>query len=136
MAGGKGMDCSTGQGATILPFDRGRRRRHGLGVSERIQALQWADAVRPLGVRSVQFHEPEPGDDPVVGAFMLIYRVNDLWAAWGVARRGPGFEVWRPSTGLTVGLYTTIATALGAIFDLLPGTCDPGDHGVSLRIAR
>ena len=119
MPGAVIMDCNVEcHSATILPFTRPVRRTGGLTVSERIQALRWADAARRHGVRSVQFHEPEPGDDPVVGAFLLIYRGEDLWAAWGVARRIGGYEVWRPSTGTTVGLFDTMGNALCAILDV------------------
>ena len=105
--------------AAILPFPPpSQRPSRGLGVSERIQALSWSHAARRHGVRSLQFHEPEPGDDPAVGSFLLIYCNDDIWAAWGVARRGRGYEVWRPGTGATVGLFDSMGNALAAILDV------------------
>lgn len=113
------MDCNLERtSATILPFSLAKRRAAGLGMSERMQAMRWADAARRHGVRSVQFHEPEPGDDPMVGSFLLVYRHEEMWAAWGVARRTGGYEVWRPSTGTTVGLFDTMNNALAAILDV------------------
>lgn len=109
------MECAQRQTATILPFEpMALRRKGGLTVSDRIQVMQWTDEVRRHGVRAVRYHEPEPGDDPAVGPFLLIYRFNELWAAWGIARRLRGYEVWRASTGCTVGVYDTMRAALSA----------------------
>jgi hypothetical protein len=114
------MHCDVeSHSATILPFAR-RPGWHGVGltVHERIQAMRWSDAARSHGVRMVQFHEPEPGDDPMVGAFLLVYRGEELWAAWGIARRTGGYEVWRPSSGATVGLFDSMGRALAAILEV------------------
>lgn len=93
----------------------------GLTMSERIVALRWAEAAAARGVRRVQFHQPEPGDDPATSAFLLVYRRDDLWASWGVARLRGGYEVWRPSTGRTVGRFADLADALDAIEDVRAG---------------
>ncbi len=84
-------------------------------MSERILMLRWADEARPLGVSAVRIHEPEPGDDPEVGSFVLVYQKADLWAAWGVAMGANGYEVWRPGSGVTVGRFETLREALHAI---------------------
>lgn len=106
---------SSGGGGVVVPFIPRQRPAPSLNVSERIQALRWADAAREHGVREVCIHEPEPGDDPAVSGFMLIYEEADIWAAWGVAVRPIGFEVWRPSNGTTMGRYETLREALHAI---------------------
>jgi hypothetical protein len=114
------MDCqiSTGGGGVVIPFVPRRTSTKSLNVSERIQALRWADAARPHGVREVRIHEPEPGDDPAVGGFVLIYEEADIWAAWGVAVRSGNFEVWRPSNGTTMGCFGSLQEALHAIKDV------------------
>jgi hypothetical protein len=111
-------DGSTDGGAIVLPFPPRRMHPLGLNVTERIQAMQWADAARPHGVSDMRIHEPEMGDDPAVGGFVLIYEKNDIWAAWGVAVRAGSFEVWRPSSGTTVGWYRTLREALAAVKDV------------------
>ncbi len=102
-------------GGVVVPFGRRWSRPKVLNVSERIQTLAWAAAARSHGVRDVHIHEPEPGDDPVVGGFLLIYRQAELWAAWGVAMGAGGFEVWRPGCGTTVGWHGTLREALHTI---------------------
>jgi hypothetical protein len=109
---------STGDGAVVLPFAPRRTHPLSLNVTERIEALRWADAARAHGVRRLCIHEPEAGDDPAVGSFVLIYREHDIWAAWGIAARPGSFEVWRPSSGATVGWYRTLRDALRAISDV------------------
>ncbi len=108
-----GMDA--GSRGVVVPFVRRSRPKPSLTVSERIQTLRWADAARAYGVREVRIHEPEPGDDPMVGGFVLIYERSEIWAAWGVAARAGNYEVWRPGTGATVGWYGTLREALQAI---------------------
>jgi hypothetical protein len=102
-------------GGVVIPFIRRPPHPLSLTVSERIQTLRWADAARASGVREVRIHEPEPGDDPAVGGFVLVYEGTDLWAAWGIAARAGSFEVWRPGSGATVGCYRTLREALQAI---------------------
>jgi len=107
---------SAGEGAKVLPFvRRAPIVQAGLTVRERIAALQWADAARPYGVRAVHIHDPEPGDDPNVGSFLLIYCDNALWARWGSSVGGGRFEVWRPASGATVGRFATLDEALETI---------------------
>jgi hypothetical protein len=108
----------TDGGGIVVPFVPRRAHPLSLNVSERIDALRWADAARKQGVRELRIHEPEPGDDPALGGFVLIYEADDAWAAWGVAVRCGSFEVWRPATGATIGWYRTLREALGAIQDV------------------
>jgi len=112
--GGRSGDGRPG-GAVVLPFVRRPPHPLCLTVSERIQTLRWADAARAYGVREVRIHEPEPGDDPAIGGFVLVYEQADLWAAWGIAARPGSFEVWRPGSGATIGWYRTLREALHAI---------------------
>jgi hypothetical protein len=111
------MDGWTGAGGgVVVPFVPRRTQPLSLNVSERIHALRWADDARKHGVREVRIHEPEPGDDPSIGGFVLIYESDDIWAAWGVAVRRSNFEVWRPASGTTIGWYRTLREALDAIW--------------------
>jgi hypothetical protein len=102
-------------GATVLPFVARPPGRSVLGVRERIAALRWAEAVRPHGVRAVHLHEPEPGDDPALGSFLLIYCDGALWARWGVSCGGGRYEVWRSASGATIGRFATLDEALAVI---------------------
>jgi hypothetical protein len=105
-------------GAVVLPFVKRTSHPLSFNVSERIQTLRWADAARPHGVHKVRIHEPEPGDGPGVGGFVLVYKQNDIWANWGVAVCPGSFEVWRPNSGATVGWYRTLGEALHTIQDV------------------
>jgi hypothetical protein len=102
-------------GGVVVPFVPRQSHPLSLNVSERIHALRWADGARQHGVRELRIHEPEPGDDPSVGGFVLIYEADDIWAGWGVAVRHSNFEVWRPASGATVGWFGTLREALDAI---------------------
>jgi hypothetical protein len=114
------MDSSTYSGAQVVAFRPRSVISPGMNMSERIDALRWADAASPYGVRRVQFHEMEPGDDPATSPFLLVYRGDEIWAAWGVARQRNEYEVWRPGTGRTIGCFPNIRSALAAIVDV-PG---------------
>ncbi len=109
---------SVGNGSVVVPFVPRRPQARRLNVTERIEAMRWADAARAHGVRELRIHDPEREDDPALGPFVLIYQRHDLWAAWGIAVRPSSFEVWRPSTGATVGWYRTLGEALLAIQDV------------------
>lgn len=109
------MEHAQHASAAILPFVHPGQRPGTLPVSDRIKVLQWSEHARGHGVRAVRIHEPEPGDDPAMGPFVLIYRMNESWAAWGVARLKNGYELWRSSTGTTLGRFENISAALGAI---------------------
>ena len=101
--------------AVVLPFALRRLHPLSFNVSDRIQAITWADAARAEGVRELRIHDPEHGEDPSLGGFMLIYQKDDLWASWGVAVRPGSFEVWRPSSGTTIGWFDTLREALQAV---------------------
>jgi hypothetical protein len=110
------MDGEVGVvGGSVVPFVGRASHPLGFSVSERIETLRWADAARAHGVNKVRVCEPEPGDEPGVGGFVLIYKNADLWANWGVAVRAGSFEVWRPANGVTVGWYRTLGEALHVI---------------------
>jgi hypothetical protein len=108
----------TGQGTVVVPFVPRPARVRRLNVTERIAAMNWADAARACGVRDLRIHESECEDDPARGPFVLIYEQHDLWAAWGIAVHPGSFEVWRPSSGMTVGWYRTLGEALLSIKDV------------------
>jgi hypothetical protein len=109
-------ECAeTRASAVVLPFVMRQPHPLSFNVSERIQALRWADAARANGVRELRIHEPEVGEEPSLGGFLLIYEDDDIWASWGVAVRPGSFEVWRPSTGTTIGWFPTLREALLAV---------------------
>jgi hypothetical protein len=109
------MECTQQHSATILPFRQRAPVPAGLSVSDRIQVLRWSHEASRHGLRATQIHEPEPGDDPSVGPFVLVYRNGDDWAAWGLARKPHGYELWSPANFATIGVYDTIGAALCAI---------------------
>jgi hypothetical protein len=71
--------------------------------------------VLPFVLRRPRIHEPELGEDPSLGGFLLIYEDDDVWASWGVAVRPGSFELWRPSSGATIGWFDTLREALQAV---------------------
>jgi hypothetical protein len=108
------MVPARGPAAVVIPLVP-RRVRSVLTVCERIELLRWTDAARAFGIRAARIHEPEQGDDPALGGFILFYTVDGVWAAWGVAPQAGRYEVWRPNTGITVGWFACFADALAAI---------------------
>lgn len=111
------MDSETSFDSRVIAF-RPRLKpqpQPRLNVAERMDVLYWADRASAFGVRRVQIHEPEPGDDPDITPFLLVYRCDEVWAAWGVARRRDGYELWRSATGRTIGCFSSLRGALAAI---------------------
>jgi len=111
------MQVGERQSAIILPFPVSRRpaARSGLTVSDRIIAMDWAEGARGHGVKRVEIHDPEAGDDPSLGSFLLVYLEDEIWASMGLARCATGYEVWRPSSGAIIGHFKSIARALSAV---------------------
>jgi hypothetical protein len=101
--------------STIVKFVRRGPGRAGLTIVDRIAARKWAEDARDHGIRAIRIHDPESGDDPGLGSFLLIYSNDAMWARWGVAACGDGFEIWRPADGATVGWYASLAEALAEV---------------------
>lgn len=108
-------------GATIIAFPEPRQRpvpataRH-LTLRDRVEAMRWADAVRPFGISRAAIHS---GGDPQIGDFILIYLTGALWASWVVGCKGEGYSVWRAGSGADLGVFSTLTAALEAVEVLL-----------------
>jgi hypothetical protein len=102
-------------GATVLRFPPKPRPENWLTLLDRAQALRWeADEAATRGVR-LAIHRRQEDDPPEVGDFVSIYRANEVWAAWGVARRGPSLRLWRSANGADIGEFATMQEALAAV---------------------
>ena len=84
--------------AVVLPFALRRLHPLSFNVSDRIQAITWADAARAEGVRELRIHDPEHGEDPSLGGFMLFYTalaIVDVTLMLKFTRKGPdGLGIW------------------------------------------
>ncbi len=101
--------------ATLLHFPIRPRPANYLTVLDRTQALCWqASEADRRGVR-LAIHRRQQDDPPEIGDFVSIYRTNEVFAAWGVARRGPSLRLWRSATGADIGEFATMREALAVI---------------------
>ncbi len=101
--------------ATILRFPVQTRPANYLTLLDRTQALRWqADEADRRGVRLAIYHRRQD-DPPEIGDFVSIYRQNERFAAWGVARRGPSLRLWRSATGADIGEFATMREALAVV---------------------
>jgi hypothetical protein len=101
--------------AQILPFTLRPPRGNRLTVTDRIQAAQWeASHAYPAGAR-LEIHDRRWDDAPEVGDYIGIYRADDRWAVWGVARNGATITVWHGPSGADLGSFNTMAAALAAV---------------------
>jgi hypothetical protein len=89
-----------------------------LSVRDRIEALRWADLARAFGYTRVVLESCAEALDPELGDFLMVYRRDASWAAWGVGCVEDGFMLWRPETGATVGFFATLRAALENILAL------------------
>ena len=105
--------------AVIIPFPPPvRPAANRLTARDRIEALRWADAARQFGYTRVVL-DADPGQRaPEVGDFLLAYRSDTHWAAWGVGCVDDRFMLWRPTNGVTVGWFATLRAALETILAL------------------
>ena len=103
-------------GAIVLRFPTHLRRpENWLTLIDRAQALRWqADEAANRGVR-LAIYRRQQDDPPEIGDFVSIYRANEMWAAWGVARRGQLLRLWRSANGADIGEFATMQEALAAV---------------------
>ncbi len=105
----------TSGGATVLHFPTPPRPGNWFTLLDRAQALRWeADEAAARGVR-LAIHRRQQDDPPEVGDFLSIYPANEVWAAWGVARRGQSLRLWRSANGADIGEFATMQEALAAV---------------------
>jgi hypothetical protein len=103
------------ESAKILRFPTRPRIENYLTLLDRTQALRWqADEATRHGVR-LAIHQRQQDDPPEIGDFVSIYRLNEMWAAWGVARRGASLRLWRSATGADIGEFATMREALAVV---------------------
>jgi hypothetical protein len=117
-------------GAVILRFPTQlRRAENWLTLVDRVQALRWQqDEAANRGVR-LAIYRRQQDDPPEIGDFVSIYRANEMWAAWGVARRGPSLRLWRSANGADIGEFASMQEALAAVSNT-PAWC-ARSHGRS-----
>jgi hypothetical protein len=103
------------QSAQILPFSLPRAEPNRLTMLDRIHALEWnITHAAPAGAR-LAIHDRRGDDGPEVGDYIGIYRADDRWAVWGVARDGALITVWHGPSGSDLGSFSTMKDALAAV---------------------
>lgn len=101
---------SSAGGAQVLAFPTNR-----LSQRDRAAALCWIEGPAAAGYGEVRFHEREPGDAPEFHDFALIYRQDEPWAVWGIARSGLAMLAWNCASGATLGIFRSMGDALEAL---------------------
>ncbi len=86
------------------------RHVHRFTPRDRIMALSWADAISAAGYARMAF---EPAEADGGGEFLLVYGRDSDWASWGIGCGQDGLTLWKTACGTTVGVYPTLAEALG-----------------------
>ena len=104
----------------VFPSRRGGR----LTTRDRMAALRWMDQS---GYTRLAFDSSGDRGSPELGDFILIYRRNVAWSAWGVGCCDGGFMVWRPGSGATTGWFDHIGAALASI----PGAGEQQGRGAT-----
>ncbi len=101
--------------AQILPFVPRNATSNRFTMKDRMDALAWDVAyAAPAGAR-LTIHARQRDDAPEVGDYIAIYRANDHWAVWGMAREGASITVWHGPTGTDLGSFTSMNDALAAV---------------------
>ena len=85
-----------------------------LTVADRMAVLVWSSQGGGGYARMV-LEEGIPGATPDRGGYVLLYRLNERWAALGLTRRVTGITVWRCSDGASLGTYAAMVAALAAL---------------------
>jgi hypothetical protein len=98
--------------AKIIPFPIVPRSRNELSARHRAEALNW---INTSSYARISFDSSRAWGNPELGDFMLIYRRDAGWSSWGVGCCDGGFMVWCPATSATLGWFTGLSEALGAI---------------------
>lgn len=94
------------------------RGRNGFTVRDRIEAHEWQAALltRPGALARLDIHAEQPGDDGQEACdLLLLYRRDQRWASWGVARRDGQVGVWCCADGVDLGRFETMREALAAV---------------------
>lgn len=103
------------QTAEILQFSAHIQVQNRLSVTDRIYANEWgASHAAPAGAR-ITIHARNHDDAPEVTDYIGIYRADDSWAVWHLARDGAFIKVWNGPTGMDLGVYTSMKEALAAV---------------------
>ena len=103
--------------AEIVPFVAKTCSANRFTAIDRIHALDWdVRSAAPAGAR-LTIHARRDDDAPEVGEYLSIYRANERWAAWGVARQGEMITVWYGPTGSDLGRFPSMKDALAAVSD-------------------
>ena len=104
-----------GRSAEILSFPKLRSAANRFTIQDRMDAMAWDTAQAGPAGASLTIHDRQPADAPEVGDYLGIYRANDRWAVWGVAREGAVIKIWHGPSGADLGSFANMRHALAAI---------------------
>ena len=99
-----------------FPERRARPATRRLTLSDRVEALRWAETAQARGVSRAAIHA---GGDAQIGDFILVYLTGALWASWVIGCKPAGYCVWRAGSGADIGCYATLRTAFDAVEAML-----------------
>ena len=104
------------QGATLLRFPiQNRPVTDAFTWADRIALQSWSRRAASLGYGRLVIEPGRPGAGPDHAAYALIYRRNDPWSRWGLARGDDGITVWCSRTGADHGTFDSMDLALAAL---------------------
>jgi hypothetical protein len=109
--------CVTGKmpeaaASNVIAFVRPQTASAALTMRDRMDVSAWRCVAHDLGYDRLIIHERDSFDPPDLGSFLSIYKRDDRWARWSVARRGARVVAWCGPTGTDVGEFASVSDAL------------------------
>ncbi len=98
--------------SNVIAFVRPRPDLAALTMRDRMDVSAWRCVAHDLGYDRLIIHERDSFDPPDLGSFLSIYKRDDRWARWSVARRGARVVAWCGPTGTDVGEFASVSDAL------------------------
>ena len=115
----------------ILQFRMAEPRPNRLTLIDRGQASRWVAGPPGASWYIKVYDDTDEGEE--IGDFISIYGVEQLWASWGVARRGDVIVLWETTRAGDLGSFPNMTAALQAIS---PSTAKPSPSSRALRRHR
>ncbi len=106
------VSAAAGNGATIVPFPVPSWGPRRLSPQDRAEAFAWERVMCRTGYAQVSLEEAEGSRS---ADRLIVYHGEELWIAQGVARPARRFGLWHCASGVKVGDFVSVWTALEAI---------------------
>lgn len=114
--------------AKIIQFPMRAVLANRLTVTDRQDALRW---IRGEAGSACRLEISEECETDELGDFISIYRLGQVWASWGAARRGGAVLLWKADIGRDLGTFPNMQAAL----DVVSGVLNPAQPPAKLEDA-